>query len=84
VDHVRQYLTHRTARSNAVFQRVLAGDTTPEAMVLRIYQDTPPAMYGLAARSVLAMLILHREEGRVEERDGHWSAVAGSPSGGAV
>ena len=72
VVHVRHHLAHRTARSSAVLARVVAGDRTPADMVPHIYAGTPPAMFPFAERSVMTMLIQHREEGRVVERDGQW------------
>jgi len=69
---VAGYLAHRRARSDAVLQRVREGDTTPLQMVPHIYAGTPEPMFPLAARSVLAMLIQHEEEGRVHQRNGCW------------
>ncbi|MBI5495678.1 MAG: MBL fold metallo-hydrolase [Deltaproteobacteria bacterium] len=69
---LERYLEHRHARAAAVLQRVAAGDRIPEEMVPHIYQDTPAHMYAAAALSVLAMLRMHQEEGRVSHDGAHW------------
>jgi glyoxylase-like metal-dependent hydrolase (beta-lactamase superfamily II) len=74
-DALTRYLHHRLARSMAVLERLRAGDRTPEAIVPRVYADTPPAMFGLAARSVMAMLIHHEQEGRARRALEEWYAV---------
>jgi len=72
VEHLDHYLMHRRMRAAAVLERVKAGDATPEDMVPHIYVGTPPSFFGLAARSVWAMLIMHQEDGAVVQQGERW------------
>ncbi len=54
--YVRALRNHRRMREAAILARVAAGDRTIAALVAAIYRDTPAALHGAAALSVLAHL----------------------------
>ncbi len=62
---LRQYLAHRRQRENLIItalkKRITT--TTPESLLPEVYADVDPAMYPIAARSLLAGLIKLEEEG---------------------
>lgn len=69
---IRQYLEHRQMREEQALA-ALTGEPRPvEALVPEIYTTTPPEMFPLAARSLLAELIKLREDGRSEETVAGW------------
>ena len=49
---------------------------TLDELVQRVYDDVNPALHGVAARSLLAHLLKLAGEGRAQERQGSWAAVA--------
>jgi glyoxylase-like metal-dependent hydrolase (beta-lactamase superfamily II) len=54
--YVRALRNHRRMREAAILARLAAGDRTVAALVAAIYRDTPAALHGAAALSVLAHL----------------------------
>ncbi|MBT6273340.1 MAG: MBL fold metallo-hydrolase [Chromatiales bacterium] len=68
---VRAFLEHRRARETQIAACLSDDITSIEAMVLRMYVDVSPKLYGAAARSVLAHLQHMVQDGRV--------ACAGEP-----
>ncbi|MGE5227632.1 MAG: MBL fold metallo-hydrolase [Planctomycetaceae bacterium] len=75
-----EYLAHRIEREQQILASLEDGLSTVDDMVLDIYEDYPPEVQPLAARSVLAHLLKLEKEGRVERfRDEdleHWE-IAG-------
>ncbi|MGN6104164.1 MAG: MBL fold metallo-hydrolase [Kofleriaceae bacterium] len=80
---LREYLAHRRMREARVVAALASGtsgspsDGAPlelGALVPRVYGDTPPALWPLAERSLLAHLRKLEHEGRVREHDGRWSS----------
>jgi len=69
---VREYIAHRKEREGQVVAALRAGDTTPEAIVRRVYADVPVALHPFAARSVLAHLLLLEKQGRARVAEGTW------------
>ena len=73
---LREYIAHRTMREDRVVA-ALAGrpDATSRELVMDVYADTPPALWGLAERSLRAHLdkLVHEERAR-EVSPGRWSA----------
>jgi glyoxylase-like metal-dependent hydrolase (beta-lactamase superfamily II) len=56
-------MTHRKAREAQILAALAQGDATPQQLTKIIYQDTPPALQGAAARNVFAHLVdLHQRE----------------------
>jgi glyoxylase-like metal-dependent hydrolase (beta-lactamase superfamily II) len=79
-DKLRQYLDHRVNREEQIMA-VLADAPHPiEEIVASVYDDQPPEVLPLAARTVLAHLLKLQGEGRVDRRaggeDAAWSAIA--------
>jgi glyoxylase-like metal-dependent hydrolase (beta-lactamase superfamily II) len=71
---IRATREHRRWREACVLEAVRrAGAADLGAVVREAYQDTDPALHGLAARSALATLIKLQAEGRVREAQGRYS-----------
>jgi glyoxylase-like metal-dependent hydrolase (beta-lactamase superfamily II) len=77
---LEEYVAHRGRREQQVLASLEDGLSTVDDMVFDIYEEYPPEVYPLAARTVLAHLLKLEREGRVERfRDQdleHWE-VAG-------
>lgn len=77
---LEEYVAHRGLREQQVLASLEDGLSTVDDMVFDIYEEYPPEVYPLAARTVLAHLLKLEREGRVERfRDEdleHWE-VAG-------
>jgi glyoxylase-like metal-dependent hydrolase (beta-lactamase superfamily II) len=73
--HVRAFIAHRRERSDAILQRLAAGDATIPALVAAIYVGLDERLRAAAGRSVLSHLIALIEEGEV--------ASDGPPTDGA-
>ena len=73
---LREYIAHRTMREDRIVA-ALAGrpDATSHELVMAVYADTPPPLWGLAERSLRAHLdkLVHEERAR-EVSPGRWSA----------
>src|SRR6185503_17068018 len=50
---IDEYISHRLEREQNILDAVRAGDTTPKAIVGRVYTDLHPKAYGMAERAVL-------------------------------
>jgi glyoxylase-like metal-dependent hydrolase (beta-lactamase superfamily II)/8-oxo-dGTP pyrophosphatase MutT (NUDIX family) len=73
---IREFLEHRRMREEQALAALTAEPRPVEALVPAIYTGTPPEMYPLAARSLLAELIKLREEGRAEQMPSGWRVPA--------
>ena len=62
---IQEYLDHREMRETRILEEWKAGLRSTEQIVERVYTDVPPAMHGLAARSVIAHLEKLKEESRL-------------------
>src|SRR2546421_5644891 len=62
---IREYLDHRMEREKKILAAWQRGHQQASAIVKDVYTDVPPAMHGLAERSVIAHLEKLREEGRL-------------------
>ncbi|MFO0590914.1 MAG: MBL fold metallo-hydrolase, partial [Polyangiaceae bacterium] len=71
----RHYVAHRLAREAKVVAALAAssGPSSIEALVPTVYADTPPVLWGLAARSLEAHLIKLERDGCVTRDAGLWS-----------
>lgn len=70
------YVAHRLEREGRVLAALGGEPARVEALVPLAYPDVPPAVYGLAARSLLAHLFKLEREGRAaREPDGRWRRV---------
>lgn len=69
-------ITHRLAREHKVAKALkqLAPVTLKELTAVA-YDDVPPAIHGLAARSALAHLLKLKADGKAAEKGEHWSAI---------
>lgn len=61
---IDEYLRHREAREDAILEALVEPRTIPQ-LVEQIYRDTPRALWGAAARQILAHLIALEREARV-------------------
>ncbi len=59
------YIAHREQREEQVLAGLRSGSASIPALVATIYADVDPALYPVAARSVLAHLLKLKREGRV-------------------
>lgn len=59
-------VSHRRAREAAIVAELERGPATAHALARAIYTDTPPALFGAAARNVLAHLVDLYGKSRVE------------------
>jgi glyoxylase-like metal-dependent hydrolase (beta-lactamase superfamily II) len=62
---IAEYLAHRRERERQVLDALDAGDTTPAAIVRRVYADVDSSLHPAAERSVRAHLAKLAAEGRV-------------------
>jgi glyoxylase-like metal-dependent hydrolase (beta-lactamase superfamily II) len=70
---IARYLDHRRARERQVIEALASGDTSPAAVVNRIYPALNEALVAAATDSVLAHLIKLEEEKRAERDEaGGW------------
>jgi len=73
---VERLLEHRQTRENKVLNALRhAAPATLEALVPAVYDDVRAQLYPVASRSLLAHLIKLKDEGRVRESQGSWSAL---------
>lgn len=72
---IEHYIAHRLERDQQVLDSIAAGSPTAAAMRRRIYPDLDPRLEGAAEIQINAHLIKLRDEGRLEERDGHYSII---------
>ncbi len=68
-------IAHRLKREAKVAAALSAVPRTLDELVPQVYDDANPALYGVAARSLLAHLLKLAADGRAAEREGRWSAV---------
>ncbi len=64
-EKIQEYLDHRVLRETNILKAWQGGARSPASIVKAVYTDVPPAMHGLAGRSVSAHLDKLREEGRI-------------------
>jgi glyoxylase-like metal-dependent hydrolase (beta-lactamase superfamily II) len=69
------YVKHRLEREERVYGALTSEPQTVEALVPPAYPDVPPAIYGLAARSLTAHLLKLEGEGRAKRDGDRWSRV---------
>jgi glyoxylase-like metal-dependent hydrolase (beta-lactamase superfamily II)/8-oxo-dGTP pyrophosphatase MutT (NUDIX family) len=73
---IETYLRHRGQREARLVAALARGPRQTESELLGVvYDDTPPALHGLAARSLLAGLLKLAEEGRARRDGAAWSAA---------
>jgi glyoxylase-like metal-dependent hydrolase (beta-lactamase superfamily II)/8-oxo-dGTP pyrophosphatase MutT (NUDIX family) len=73
---VKQYVRHRRQRETSLLQALQQGGGTAEELLPKVYWDADQRLYRFAARSLLAGLQKLQEEGRAQQHDGRWTAVA--------
>ncbi|MCB9126737.1 MAG: MBL fold metallo-hydrolase [Ardenticatenales bacterium] len=69
------YIAHRLQREGKVLAALGATPATVEALLPLAYDDSDPALYPLAARSLLAHLLKLEAEGRAVRHEAGWSTV---------
>ncbi len=62
---IEEYLNHRQARQQQLMEALAAGESTVPQLVERIYQDVERRLWPVAARQVLAYLIMLEQTGQV-------------------
>jgi ribonuclease/clavin/mitogillin len=71
---LREYLAHRRMREARVAAALSGAPRTMRELLPLAYGDTPPALWPLAERSLLAHLMKLVRDGKAVERDGGWSS----------
>lgn len=74
---IRAYLTHRAMREEQILAALRSGPATAEAIVARLYADTPVALLPMAARNVRAHLEHLENRGEVRKVGERWEIVQG-------
>jgi glyoxylase-like metal-dependent hydrolase (beta-lactamase superfamily II) len=72
---LRNYLAHRREREQQILAALAAGDTTPEAIVERVYVRLTAALAPMARESVTAHLLKLEREGRVRRTADGWIII---------
>jgi hypothetical protein len=67
VARLEEYAAHRRWREERVLAAWRAGLREPAAMVVSVYDETPPPAHALAERQIVAHLERLRRQGRLEE-----------------
>ena len=67
-----QYLSHRQARHQSVYEAVHSGIETLSAIARAAYADTPNAHPGLALDQTLSHLVSHQRSGTLVEHSSKW------------
>jgi len=71
---VRRTVVHRMQREAKVVDALrAAGPVELDALLAVVYQEVPPRLHAMAARSLRAHLQKLQAEGRVREAAGLWS-----------
>jgi glyoxylase-like metal-dependent hydrolase (beta-lactamase superfamily II) len=65
---LRNYIEHRHEREEQILALLREGESTPDAMVRRMYRGLKEALVPMARESVLAHLLKLEREGRVRRR----------------
>jgi glyoxylase-like metal-dependent hydrolase (beta-lactamase superfamily II) len=71
---LRQYIVHRQDRERQIVHALMAGGTTPDAIVARVYPGLKEQLVPMARESVTAHLLKLEREGRARRNEsGGWS-----------
>ncbi|HEX5416855.1 MAG TPA: MBL fold metallo-hydrolase, partial [Chloroflexota bacterium] len=73
--HILAYLVHRAQREEQVLAALRFGPATVDALVARLYADTPAALLPMAARNVRAHLENLEERGLVRQEGEEWEII---------
>jgi glyoxylase-like metal-dependent hydrolase (beta-lactamase superfamily II) len=69
---LRNYLAHRREREEQVLAALAAGDTSPDAVVARLYEALSEPLRPMARESVTSHLLKLEREGRVRRDGENW------------
>jgi endoribonuclease LACTB2 len=69
---LREYIEHRREREEQVVLALRHGDSTPEAIVARVYQGLRESLVPLATQGVIAHLVKLERDGRARQEDAGW------------
>jgi glyoxylase-like metal-dependent hydrolase (beta-lactamase superfamily II) len=72
---LRSYLAHRREREQQVLAALMAGDTSADAVVARVYQGVAPALLPMARESVTAHLQKLERDGCVRRDGDLWTMI---------
>lgn len=76
---INDYIRHRKARHQAVYDAVDEGITTLPQIAQHAYADTPNAHPGLAQDQTLSHLLSHQRAGTLHEESSVWSITETKP-----
>lgn len=69
---LRGYIDHRLEREQQILEAIAHGDTTPEAIVTRVYRGLKADLIPMAREGVIAHLVKLEREGRARRDGGDW------------
>jgi glyoxylase-like metal-dependent hydrolase (beta-lactamase superfamily II) len=72
---LRSYIDHRRKREAQVIAALRAGDSTPQAIVARVYEGLNESLLPLAQESVVAHLQKLQRENRVRVQQDAWTMI---------
>ena len=73
---LQKYVRHRRQREATLLKVLAEAPGTIEELLPKVYWDADPRLFPFASRSLLAGLLKLAEEGRANERAGHWQLAA--------
>jgi glyoxylase-like metal-dependent hydrolase (beta-lactamase superfamily II) len=72
---LRGYIEHRLEREQQIIAALGQGDSTPEAIVARVYRGLKESLVPMAREGVVAHLLKLQREGRARQTEGSWQFV---------
>jgi len=72
---IANYRVHRAERERQILEALQDGAGTVTAIAATVYADLTPALLPVAEETVRAHLVKLRDEGRIDEQDGHLRLV---------
>jgi glyoxylase-like metal-dependent hydrolase (beta-lactamase superfamily II) len=75
VELLRGYLAHRLEREQQILEAMRAGDSTPDAIVARVYRGLRAELRPMALEGVVAHLLKLQRESRVRRDGEHWHSL---------
>jgi glyoxylase-like metal-dependent hydrolase (beta-lactamase superfamily II) len=79
---LREYVAHRLEREQQIVEALQSGDSTPEAIVARVYRGLKAQLEPMARDGVMAHLVKLEREQRARRAGDTWELVSPAPSRG--
>ena len=72
---LRGYIEHRREREEQILELLRGGESSPDAMVVRMYRGLKDTLVPMARESVLAHLLKLEREGRARRSGDAWHII---------